>query len=678
MINYVIQKRLVFPNIYSSGNGNTIVYKIDNALMSAGFKLSHNLFVYLKSLNETDALQAGMTLIGSLDKLVGNHIKHNTYFKKFPNEIPDTLLFWFSQIIQLFLTGDHTYGNYQHSYEDMLGCHASFNDKFGTNYKVIHLGESLNVELVRLYQDLAGSRIPLSPDDRALLSLLVAGNHIDTKVDIPIRENRAIINLSLIREKKPLNIDTLTDVLRLAVALSNGDITLEKNTKIVSLSKYIRKTLLYYIDQIIKKDVSKVEDIFLYQEAWKRLGEKLHPHEYVYENAKYTFCVVRGDIKYNRWAGKVQSNLLYGDYHSAITLLSEKPGYLFRNIDRIARNCSDKEFNELINAMSKTGNKVSTRVLLSLREFMMNRHTSPYRVFVNYKGKAHVENNDLGHISGVKINRICSIIDCLIVDKLPKNDLILDLRLKEFSSVSLPISEKNKSEGFDVLPRGSTITVGKDRKVIRFFVYWKQKNIRTDYDLSCVFYNKIFKPTSQVSWTNLRSGFSYHSGDLTDGRNGASEFIDIKLDEMPDDIYYFIPTVNIYNGEQFSETEECFFGYMERDLKEFGKPFEAKTVKTKFSMRGKGKICLPLAFHKDGDEATVKWMDLYMKGYEYYNKVEKNCLSTATVAQGIVDRQYLTLDYLLNLYKLAGVNIQYTDQVTSDVIGLNNLSKLII
>ena len=68
------------------------------------------------------------------------------------------------------------------------------------------------------------------------------------------------------------------------------------------------------------------------------------------------------------------------------------------------------------------------------------------------------------------------------------------------------------------------------RHFLRFFIYWKQKhNNRTDIDLSVAYFDKSLTSLGHVSWTNLREGFTTHSGDITSAPDGASEFIDINI-----------------------------------------------------------------------------------------------------------------------------------------------------
>ncbi|MEU6415682.1 hypothetical protein [Microbispora sp. NPDC046933] len=59
--------------------------------------------------------------------------------------------------------------------------------------------------------------------------------------------------------------------------------------------------------------------------------------------------------------------------------------------------------------------------------------------------------------------------------------MIVDLAVLD---VALPLSGKAVAPGLGMLPHGSLSAV--DSELLRFFVYWRQAERRTDYDLSAL------------------------------------------------------------------------------------------------------------------------------------------------------------------------------------------------
>ena len=348
-----------------------------------------------------------------------------------------------------------------------------------------------------------------------------------------------------------------------------------------------------------------------------------------------------------------------GDVRQAIMLLATAPGMLFRSLDRILRTASAQETPTLLETLSTAITKVSGRVILSARERLQNRlvvRVTPSRIFANSKGKAWVARDDRAPLPiDVALNLI-NVFDAELLRRLPDVERLVVSR--EALSIALPLSDKNKSDGFGVMPRGSALPVAEG--TLRFFVHCRQKRKRTDYDLLTLLLDERFQFVNQLSYTNLRSGdgVATHSGDITSAHEGASEFIDIDLANAGCKL--IIPQVNVFAGESFDEVLECFFGFMMRTPEQEGKPFEATTVRTKSDMRGKGKVALPLVFIRDDEGAWwAQWLSLYLNGSPNFNCVETNRLSTALLARSIVDRSYLGVGYIAGLLRRKAENFSW-------------------
>jgi len=289
---------------------------------------------------------------------------------------------------------------------------------------------------------------------------------------------------------------------------------------------------------------------------------------------------------------------------------------------------------------------VSGRVLLSVREHLQNRaqETGEQRVFVNRRGGAWVTADDRSVVLPLDRGRLIEVLDAQTRGRLPEpGHLLID---PDALDVALPLSGKAVAGGFGVLPRGSLSPV--DGQLLRFFVHWKQKNHSTDFDLSALMLDDGYATVGWLSYTALSEIGGEHSGDITDAPDGASEFINLRLDAVRGT--FIVPQVNIFSGEGFDVVEESFFGFMLRDAEQQGQPFEARTVRMKSELRGPGRVALPLAFLRGSDGRWhAKWLHLYLRGFPNANRVEGNRLSVATLLRGIVERDHLTVRYLTDL-----------------------------
>jgi stress response protein SCP2 len=663
-----------------AGKGDVAARQFDAALMSVGFKLSARVLEHLSRLSEGTVVDTAVRVLGTVRDSVGDHVEHNVYFLDFPANVPDTLDFWarcvadaladdsarertlaqLSQGVVDLLTLP-SYGRYHHTYADLLAAHEELIPAAGDRVTVLHLGGPLDEEVTALYLALAGSRTPLGEDGLRDLEFL-AGHCADgpQPAEIPVRENRALVNRArLVAGAEPL-LDTVTDVLRLACALSDGDVTLREPTRFRALSRPVRRALLAGLDKVVEASPAKLADVVAHREAFKRLGERLHPHEYPrWPHAAEVFAVARGEREARSFDSRVEELFAAHDVLGAVRLLKAAPGRLFRSLDRLLREAvTEEEGLAVVAAAEEVAGRVSGRVVLSVREHLHNRsgETGGRRVFVGRQGRAWVTGDDRPPVPPSARERLIAALDDETRRRLPVVDrVVVD---PDVLDVALPLSGKATASGLGVLPRGSLSPVDGDR--LRFFVYWKQSSRSTDYDLSALMLDRDYRPRGWLSYTNLSAVEGEHSGDITDAPDGASEFVNLRLAAVRGG--FIVPQVNIFAGEGFEEAEESFFGFMLRDGEQAGRPFEPRTVRMKSELRGPGRVALPLAFLRDADGRwRAKWLHLYLAGNPAANRVEGNHVSVSTLLRGIVEREYLTVGHLVGLLADRGAAVTHWD-----------------
>ncbi|MFE3032768.1 hypothetical protein ACFXKY_14120 [Streptomyces canus] len=663
-----------------AGEGDVVARQFDAALMSVGFKLSADALRALSGLSGSTVVDTAVRTLATVREMAGDHVQHNVYFKDFPANVPDTFEFWMRCVREALEDGKAgsgvlaqlrngvvnlltlpSYGTYRHTYDEMLAAHDELTASVGDRLTVLHLGASLEDEVSALYLALAGSTTPLG--DEHLADLKVLAEHCadgPQPETIPVRENRAVVNEARLKAGSGLLLDTVTDVLRLACALSGGDVSLQEPTRFHKLSRPVRRGLLAGLDEVVAGSPAKLADVLAHREAFKRLGERLHPHEYPrWPHAADVFAVARGEKKAYTFEARLEVLLGADDVTGAAELLRSAPGRLFRALDRLLRSArTQEERDAVVSAVKAVAPEVSGRVVLSVREYLQNRaaETGRKRVFVNRAGRAHVADDTRGVVPEAARERLIAVLDAEIGRRLPSPErLLVD---PEILGVALPLSGRATSAGLGVLPRGSVSPV--DGELLRFFVYWKQTQRVTDYDLSALLLDADYETVSWLSYTNLREVEGEHSGDITNAPDGASEFINLRLGAVRGT--YIVPQVNIYSGEKFEEAEESFFGFMLREGEQRGRPFEARTVRMKSELRGPGRVALPLVFRRGQDGSWhAKWLHLYLKGQPAYNRVEDNQVSVATLVRGIVEREQLTVGYLTSLMANGGTDVATLD-----------------
>ena len=652
--------------------------QFDAVAMTLGFKLSGDLLTALSRRDPSEVIDIAVRVLGWARELAGAHIEHNAYFIDFPRNVPDTEEFWSGLLAESLreyaATGQSSlhigvaptgeffidllslpgYGRYQHTYAEMLAHHEELVPLLSDRMTVIHLGQDLAAASQHLFAHLAGSAVPLSGDDLDALRAL-ADECAGVPPDIPVRENLAVINAVRLRGGVAPRVGTVTDVLRLAAELSGTDVTLAIAPRFRSMRRVHREALLAALDGVINEDENRLADVASRAEVWKRLGERLHPHEYPrYPAANAVFAVARGERRVPSTGSVAEDSFRAGAPAQAAAVLRHSPGTLWRSADRLLRlDASPNERAQILRALQATAGAVSGRVLLGVREHLANRTapTQVSRVFTNRRNRAWAVPDARPPLDAGVVREVEAIIDSEIVARLPDpGELIIDPAIED---AALPLSGKPAPAGLGVWPRGSVVPVEGER--LRFFVYWRQTRQRTDLDLSALFTDENLQNERWLSYTNLRDFAGEHSGDITSAPapEGATEFINVRLDRLGRG--FIIPQVYVFAGERFNEVEENFFGFMIRARKQKGAPFEPRTVRMKSALTGQGRTVMPLVFMRGEDGRWyAKWLHLYLRGRAAElggYRIEENRVTTRLLVQSIMTRDYLRVGYLTDLLR---------------------------
>jgi hypothetical protein len=662
--NLIIRKTLRVPSSTgAAGDGTPVARQLDAALLDVGFSASTALLEHVGGLATGPAMDLAATVVSAVRELVGDHVQHNAYFIGFPHDVPDTMEFWLERLRAAVLTGGGAvidagpldllslpgYGTYQHTYADLLAAHDELIAAAGDRLTVLHLGDPAEVEATRLYLALAGSTTPLGEADLAILSeLAIACADGEQPAEIPVRENRAVLNgIRLVLGRPLVAVDTTTDVLRLACQVSGGDVSLATPTRFRAFRRRERRIMLAALNEVVGANPHKLADVTRFAEPWKRLGERLHPHEYgQWPHAAAVFAVARGERTVRTLAGRAEAAVRAGAIGSAATVLSAAPGQLLRSADRLLRLAPASDRDTVVEAVTGALGTASGRVLCSLREHVDNRLApAALRMYANRSRRAWVGRDERAPLPAELVAELAARLDAEIAGRLPEFSLPV-LVDPDVLDVALPLSGKAAEGGFAVLPRGSRAPV--PGELLRFFMYWRQAARRTDYDLSVQLLDHEFHTAGQVSWTNYHHDGVVHSGDLTSAKDGATEFIDVPLSLSET---YVVPQVHIYAGESFNDVAESMFGYQTRSPDQRGAPFDARTVRSRSQLRGSGRVALPMVFARGPAGWQAVWLHLYLGGRPAFNRVEDNTFTTADRVRALVERRYLTMSWLLDRWR---------------------------
>ena len=454
---------------------------------------------------------------------------------------------------------------------------------------------------------------------------------------IPLRENVALLATCVLRhtsrgaEVLSRYVTTATDVLRLAVALSDGDISLATSTRFRNFTRSERRLLL----GLLEDSGASVEDMLRYPEPWKRLGERLHPGEYQdrFPRTYAAFDVLRNDRPFPTFRSRVEQALRTDALPEALALLSSRPGELARRLDHLLRRAPDPD--TVVETWGTAAADVSTPVLLQvLAHFAHCHEPRPLRTFFpkGNAAKAQAIPNTLPALDAATRAGVVAICrETLVVrfrERPPLGRVYVDPRLRDYP---VPFAQRSASRALRTIPRGSRLPLPAG-STLRFFLWWREGDVdgtpsgRVDIDLSAVLYDPEWRYLEHISYTNLRSARyrAAHSGDIVTAPNGASEFIDLDTESIVEfGGRYVVLSLNSYTGQPFCNLPECYAGWMLRQAPRSGEIFEPSTVRDKIDVAADTRICLPVIL--DFQERNVIWADLALKrNPRWYNNVEGN------------------------------------------------------
>ena len=466
------------------------------------------------------------------------------------------------------------------------------------------------------------------------------------------KENAARLGaLALRLGGEPKAPQTATDVLRFAVALNGGDVSLAETTKF-RLSRPERRLLVRMLEGA--SDSNLTEDMMRHQQAWKRLGEHLHPAEFTHNEAVLNaFATVRGDRRFESFNAQVEACLREKDVIGAVALLVQRPGELVRRLDHLLRLRPDHT-DFILERVREVGHKASPSVLIQARSAIAARNREN-RVFFP-KGqttKLKVAKNNLPRMNMSAKFKAVNALDAALVKALADRPALGKVYVDpELMNYTVPFGLRNANKAISTVGRGSRISLADDTNVVRMFIWWKDGNGRTDIDLSAVMLDENFGYVGSVWYGNLRSAGVIHSGDITSAPQGASEFIDVDIERvraLNPHARYIAMTLNSYSGQSFVDLPECFAGVMERRDLDSGEIYDPRTVTNRFDVTSGSRYACPFIF--DLAERKMIWVDMSRRVDAVASNVRTSARTNVTLAEAMVSERGSA-----NLYDLFTAN----------------------
>lgn len=611
-----------------TGNEKALSVAMLKNVQALGFTFSKELWDAVSHMGRAELENMYLELLPRLKALVGADVQYTPMYPNFPRQVME------ASEAELFINAFihyFTYGEIVPDYEKNERLPLISDNKM----TVLTVGN--HDDLMAIFANLVGSKTSLSAQDKVDVEVIFTtcgdyGRYLPN--EIPLKENVGFIG-KLIFEKAPIKSSkeiekyfyTATDVLRLIVALSDGDISLAQHTHYRKLKRPERRMIM----DLLAHCGSITEDLFRYHNEWLILGNIIHPFEFKakkYARVNEAFNTLRNEKKPMMFGGAVFNLIQSGNVESAANLLRNRPGDFARQLDKLLRD--SKNPNEILDYFAEVAKEVSAPVLLQVREHFLSRFGKDRPEMRIFFPKGNLANsmmirNELPILDETICNSVAMICSEALIRKYSEKDSLGKVYLsKDFKNYVVPFSQRSASKATKTIVRGSRIPLGDKAKVVRGFIWWTNTdksnsdyygNGRVDIDLSAVAYDKNWRYLRHCSYTNLRSNDFrlYHSGDITNGGpvngKGVAEFLDVDIDSVvKNGGKYIVFQVYNFTRQTFSELPNCRFGWMEREDVHSGEIFEPSTVEMKMDLTANSTVAIPVIF--DCENRQFIWCDM--------------------------------------------------------------------
>lgn len=316
-----------------------------------------------------------------------------------------------------------------------------------------------------------------------------------TALSLALKKKGIVSKPVVLKEIVDLQMSNATDVLRLAAAMSEGDVSLREKVRFKKFKRNERKFLL----EILENTKNLVEDCTLRPEVWKKLLACLHPGDYKFTNVQKAYDILYRDdfVTFN---GKVDAGVKQKD-NSALKLLQTRPGEFVRKLHHMYGLFGM----DAINAFVPVIEKLKTIQLLKLDSYVLtinNRTQLIYPPKGNWS-KAQFAENKKPQLSLDAI----SVLRSAISAELGKR---LDAKFPEGVDLDLNVDNiklQTNNQKLANYGRGTVFSIPENMKFIRTASYWaKQGNTNTWFDNGWNFFDSNWNPVFNCCWNS-----TYHN-----------------------------------------------------------------------------------------------------------------------------------------------------------------------
>lgn len=422
--------------------------------------------------------------------------------------------------------------------------------------------------------------------------------------NIAFKENMALFVSGLKDAGIEIQLSSATDVLRLAIGLSEGDVSMRTNTKFKRFTRSERRFLI----SLLEKTSNLAEDMARDVERWKRFIAFLHPSDYPrYARVNKAAKALYAD-KVESFNAKVE-NAIKEDDKEVLKTLAKRPGEFMRRFHHLY----SKFGGDAVKAFARTLPDLTTLQLLKVDRYINTINERTHRTIAprgNWT-KLQVLANEQpkiksGHreILNEGIRKLLSARTKTKVGTVNLQDSAAQVKLQTNDADLSPFG------------RGTVFTIPQNIKFVRSASYWRIKSGGyVWFDNGWNFFDENWKAKDTLCWSSTdMGGAAVFSGDPTntkDSEGRACQMIDLYLDKLAArGIRYGVWNILCFSGIKFKDAE-VFASLQWGEEAQKGKLFEAS--RAQFTAPVQGDSLTKYILYLDVQERKVVYMDANLR-----------------------------------------------------------------
>lgn len=463
--------------------------------------------------------------------------------------------------------------------------------------------------LVDIFMSLVGNKARWTDAQREYAALLCDALKVEQLVlaDFGFKENGVWLMARALKAGSKLVVPDATDVLRLAAALSDGDVSLREAVTFRAFARSERRALV----ALLEDSKNLLDDFGLRAGTWKRLLSRLHPGDFKAPRVSAAYDkLYRGD--YLTFNAKVEAGLRERDA-SVLALLEGRPGEFVRRLHKAYALFGMTA----VNAFCRIVDKLQTGQLLKLRSYV-----------ATINGRQHLLYPPKGNWSRVKMVGNTKLALTGEAEQALKAafDRVLALRMDRAfpQGVDLQVEceqVKLQTNDQELAPygRGTVFDIPTNMRFVRTASYWQNPSIgSTWFDNGVLFFGENWEPKGAVCWnvTHQMGSAAVFSGDPSNARDlkgRGCQMIDLYLDQLQRmGVRYAVWNILCFSRVTFSDADEVLATLQWGEDAQSGKLYEPSRAQMVFPLKGKN--LTKYVAYIDVAQRKLVYMDANFKG----------------------------------------------------------------